>query len=392
MAETASLPKNLVDPPESQFHEGTHTMTVARYFSQDYFEARRRFAEAGERAGAELASHRHPGFGPDGETLSTDVAWLGPRDAERVLVSISGTHGAEGFCGSGVQLGWFESGLAGELPDGVAYMAIHAINPHGFAWLRRVTEDNVDLNRNFADFSAPLPPNAGYEELAEALCPPTWDDATITATRDVLVAYVEAHGRAALQAAVSGGQYSHPDGIFFGGQTPTWSHKTLKTLFSEDLAAARQIAVIDYHTGLGPRGHGERICAADPQSPGLARVEAWYGDDHTCPALGTSSSTEIRGHNVIGMEAAAPQAEVTAIALEYGTLPTEEVKLALRADNWLHLYGAVNSAKGRAIKAQIREAFYQDADDWKQMVWDRAVETQRLALAGLTSKESETVG
>ena len=26
---------------------------------------------------------------------------------------------------------------------------LHALNPFGFAWRRRVNEDNVDLNRNF---------------------------------------------------------------------------------------------------------------------------------------------------------------------------------------------------------------------------------------------------
>ena len=35
------------------------------------------------------------------------------------------------------------------------------------------------------------------------------------------------------------------------------------------------------------------------------------------------------------------------------------------------------------IKQQIREAFYQDAEDWKAQVWERAVETQQQALKGL---------
>jgi hypothetical protein len=282
-----------------------------------------------------------------------------------------------------VQTGWFESGLAGEQDDEIAFMAVHAINPHGFAWLRRVTENNVDLNRNFVDFAGGLPDNPGYDELAEALCPPTWDDATIAATREVLAAYAEAHGTAGLQAAITNGQYTHADGIFFGGTAPTWSHLTLKQVFQRHLSRAERIAVIDYHTGLGPRGHGERICPAAPDSPILERVREWYGEDFTCPALGTSSATEIRGFNVIGMEEALSGKELTAIALEYGTLPTEEVKLALRADNWLHLHGDLEATKGKAIKAQIREAFYQDADDWKELIWKRAVDTQRLALAGL---------
>jgi Protein of unknown function (DUF2817) len=76
--------------------------------------------------------------------------------------------------------------------------------------------------------------------------------------------------------------------------------------------------------------------------------------------------------------------ELTAIALEYGTIPTPEVRLALRADNWLHHHGEPGSAKGRAIKDQIRAAFYPDTAAWKELVWDRAVETLRCALEGLS--------
>ena len=32
----------------------------------------------------------------------------------------------------------------------------------------------------------------------------------------------------------------------------------------------------------------------------------------------------------------------------------------------------------------MRRCFYGDADDWKDMIWERALDTQRLALAGLT--------
>ena len=74
---------------------------------------------------------------------------------------------------------------------------------------------------------------------------------------------------------------------------------------------------------------------------------------------------------------------MTAIALEYGTLPLERVLLALRADNWLHAHGDLTSDLGKTIKAQAREAFYQDADDWKQMIWSRGIDTQEIALARL---------
>ncbi len=359
-------------------------MTAITYFSRNYREARQRFLDRATAAGATLDSRAHPLKGPEGEDLCTDLAWLGPDDAERVLVTISATHGVEGFCGSGVQSGWLESGLHREQPTGIAHLMIHAINPHGFAWLRRVTEDNVDLNRNFVDHDAPYPENPGYEALAGALCPNEWNEEVIAETRKCLEAYAEAHGRTALQSAISGGQYKHPDGIFFGGHAPTWSRLALEEVFASRLAHANKVAVVDFHTGLGPHGHGERICVHAPGSADLKRAADWYHGDITSPGLGTSSSVELHGCNEVGMERSLAGRELTAIALEYGTIPTPEVRLALCADNWLHHHGEPDSAKGRAIKAQIRAAFYPDTDNWKEQVWDRAVETLRCALAGLS--------
>jgi hypothetical protein len=361
-------------------------MAASEHFSADYGQARDRFLDAAQSAGAQARRYRNPGRGPDGEELTTDTAWIGPAQAERVLVTISATHGVEGFCGSGVQVGTFAAGMAKELPAGTALLQIHAINPSGFAWLRRVTEDNVDLNRNFIDHDEPYPVNEGYEELHEVICPAEWSDTVIAASRKILEAYAEAHGLQALQSAVSAGQYSHVDGIFYGGNAHTWSHDTLLRILKTELTGARHVAVIDYHTGLGPRGHGERICCHPPGSEGIARAGQWYDDDITSPYLGSSSSVELFGVNLLGIEAALPQAHMTGIALEYGTLPTDQVKLALMADNWLHAHGDPGSAKGKAIKSQIREAFYQDAGDWKEAVWERAIETQRLALKGLAEE------
>jgi hypothetical protein len=60
------------------------------------------------------------------------------------------------------------------------------------------------------------------------------------------------------------------------------------------------------------------------------------------------------------------------------------VRLALCADNWLHHHGDLGSPQGRAIKQQIRAAFYPDTAEWKELVWERAVETLRCALKGLS--------
>src|ERR1700730_16462917 len=117
-------------------------MPVSQHFSATYVEARGKFRDAATKAGARLVRYFNPNKGPGGEELTTDVARLGPDGASRVLMTISATHGGEGFCGSGIQVASFESGLARELPADTALLVVHAINPHGFAWIRRVTEEN----------------------------------------------------------------------------------------------------------------------------------------------------------------------------------------------------------------------------------------------------------
>ena len=79
-------------------------------FSQSYAEARAKFRSVAAAAGAMLTEHAHPLKGPAGEDLACDVARFGPMDAEAVLWINSATHGVEGFCGSGVQIGMMARG------------------------------------------------------------------------------------------------------------------------------------------------------------------------------------------------------------------------------------------------------------------------------------------
>ena len=50
------------------------------------------------------------------------------------------------------------------MPEDVAIVLVHALNPFGFAWRRRWNENNVDLNRNFLDDRSFLDGDAAYAE------------------------------------------------------------------------------------------------------------------------------------------------------------------------------------------------------------------------------------
>jgi predicted deacylase len=359
-------------------------VSVPECFSESYAEARPKFCSAAAAAGGELRSWLNPcGLGPTGERLFLDTALFGPRDARNMLVMIAGTHGVEGHCGSGAEIAWLRDGGPARLPEDTGALLIHALNPYGFAWTRRVNEDNVDLNRNFVDHDKAYPKNEGYLALADAILPQRWDDASRAETERVFAAFAQTHGAFGLQGAISGGQYSHPDGIFFGGHKATWSNRTVRAIARELLSQARRVAVIDFHTGLGPFGHGELICAVPPSAKSFSRAKAWYGDELTSPEDGTSTSAVVVGIMTDAFPQELPDAEVTSIAIEYGTYTVPEVLNAVRADNWLHHRGDVASEQGRALKADMKERFFASGDKWREMVWARADQTIGWALKGL---------
>ena len=361
-------------------------MNSADSFSATYAEARAKFRETVETAGGALEAIANPNRAPDGGDLSTDVAWFGPRGAEKVLVTVSGTHGGEGFCGSGAQIDWLLRGEHAAAPADLGVLMIHAINPYGFAWLRRVTEENIDLNRNWIDFSQPPPANPAYDELADAAVPPEWTPESQRETNRVLRSYAADHGPMGLQQALSGGQYRHSKGVFYGGAGPSWARRTQEAIYGHYLGGAAKVAIIDYHTGLGPWGYAEPIMSDPSGTAAYQRGQAWWGCNITCPSDGSSTSAETAGDNLTAAPQVLAHAEVTGIALEYGVQTLAEVFLALRADAWLHAYGDPLSPEGQVIKAQIRAAFYGDADDWKGMVAGQSLAACRQAIAGLSRK------
>ncbi len=359
-------------------------MPIADYFSPDYAAARKRFRSAAARAAAATESYLLPDQrGPSGETLSLDIARLGASEAQSALIVIAGTHGVEGLAGSGCLVGLLEDRLHDALPTSGCLILLHAINPHGFAWLRRVTEDGVDLNRNFVDFSKPLPSSQAYEPLHDWLVPKAWEGEIRRTADAALGAYAQQHGMQALQAAITSGQYTRPGGLFYGGVRETWSARMLLRVVREVLpASVRRLAVLDLHTGLGPPAYGEPILdAADPQA--RERALRWYGPDIRDLSAGESVSARLTGTMARGIERARPGLELTFIGLEFGTCPVMEVLTALRADHWLHLHGKADSAAGAQIGQQMRQAFYSDSPAWQAAVYGRAADFTYRALRGL---------
>ena len=363
---------------------------IPKAFSASYAQARVKFLEAAATVGAQIASHKHPLPGREDEQLALDTALDGDAHSERLLIVSSACHGVEGFCGSGVQVFALRDAewRTKAREAGVAVLYIHALNPYGFSHLRRVTQENVDLNRNFHDFSQPLPVNEGYRRAHPLLLPEQWPpDAANQAS---VQAFIEREGLPAWQAAVSGGQYEFADGLFYGGRAPTWSNQTLRQVLAEHTAHARRIAWIDLHTGLGPNGVGERIWAGRDDAVAIARARRWWGDQVTSFYDGSSTSAPLTGLMWTAIHDAAPQAEYTGIALEYGTEPIPEIIDALRGDHWLALHPEAPAELAAQIKARLKRAFYTDTDAWKGQIVSQARQALFQAVDGLSDSRTST--
>ena len=356
-------------------------------FSTSYARARARFLEAAATAGLPMESHAHPLKGREGEDLAMDVVRDGPADADKLLIVSSACHGVEGYCGSGVQVfalrddAWREEARK----HGVTVLYIHALNPYGFSHVRRTTHENVDLNRNFQDFSGPLPVNEAYREVEPFLLPPTWPPAADNVA--AVEQFISTRGEAAWQAAISQGQHEFAQGMFFGGTAPTWSNHTLREVLRQHGRRAQRIGWIDLHTGLGPSGHGERIYAGRDDPAAIARARHWWGADGATPITsfydGSSTSAFLTGLMWTAIYDECPHAEYTGIAMEYGTLPILDMMQALRAEHWLHIHPEAPAALAAHIKAQMLAAFYTDTDAWKGQIIAQARQALFQAVQGL---------
>lgn len=326
------------------------------------------------RHGVILDSRSIGARGPEGETLAIDCCVFGARRPRRAIVLSSGLHGVEGFAGAAIQHRVLARRLAAlRLPADGAVLVMHALNPYGFAWLRRVNENNVDLNRNFRDAFDDEASEA-YVALDPLLNPPDLEPAGEQSRLRALGEWIAGHGERAFQQAVSEGQYRFPAGVQYGGAGPEAATRRILGLVDDWLAAVESLAWIDVHTGLGPWAEYQLLSASAPGSEALAFERAVFGDEVIAVAEGQAVTPPVRGMLADAVASRLPAGCRSAfVSPEFGTHPLDRVLRAVRADNWLHAHGRPDDPGEpltRAIKAELLEAFRPEDAGWRERVVD----------------------
>jgi hypothetical protein len=359
-------------------------------YSREYSEARSKFLAALKSGdGTHLAAHANPRKGPAGEALYTDIARIGPAEAKKLLILVSGTHGIEGYAGSGCHTGWLAAGLfRRQAGPETAVLFIHAINPFGFAWARRTNEDNVDLNRNFIDHAQGHPANLDYAAIAAHVDPADWSPEARAKHNAAIAKFLGRETHDVMCKAMHGGQYVNAKGTFYGGAAPVWSNRIFRAAVAEHAARAAHIAIVDYHTGGGPFGFADHFVDDDLDGlGGPAKSRHWFS--HVTVIAedkakhGKNAQSETPGNLFYAVPLIVPGKRYTLGLVELRTGEDKTGIDAIRAENWLHHHGDAQSPEGRAIRAEMRARFYPAGAVWRAMVFRQSNALIGEALAGL---------
>jgi hypothetical protein len=322
------------------------------YFSPDYLTAKDRFRDGVRRARGRLEI-----LPLDGNELSIDLGWFGAENPRRMLLHSSGIHGVEGFAGSAIQLQLLES--LPEFPAGTALVIAHILNPYGMARLRRVNENNVDLNRNCLEGEKYDGAPPAYSKLDPFLNPQSPPGADLFALKAAFL--ILRYGMASLKQSVVGGQYLYPKGLFFGGQRLEQEMRKYRAFISDRMTAVEKLLVIDVHTGIGKYGEDSWLVDAE----NYARLRPVFGERITALSAEQGPAYRVRG-GLASIFAALPKSETTFIGQEFGTYNPIRVLHALREENRWHHYG--RGTLEHPAKQTLKRTFLPDDKAWRDAV------------------------
>jgi hypothetical protein len=330
------------------------------YFSKSYIEARQRFIMRASEKGLEVQSYDFGIRGVDNENLVMDTVEIGNKNSNNVLFIVSGTHGVEGFAGSACQLSLLDR--ANEFSESSCLIVlVHALNPYGFSFFRRTNEGNVDINRNFTNFSQ-ASDSSVKDEHSIFKCLREVSNTTGKLKLYLALMFEILKGnRERVQSLITQGQYKRDRDLFFGGYSESKSAILWKELVAsyED----KDMYLLDIHTGLGKFSEGYVMSHAEVDSVGFHTNLQYFGGLNL---VHTSTDNSISSCLNGTLFSSLPNPE-NAIALEFGTHSGLKVLSALAKENF-HYWTNKKSQHYIRARNQLKRIFIPDSKKWKHQI------------------------
>lgn len=322
-------------------------------------------------------------------TLMVDSVYLPPTSSKkRLFILISGTHGLEGYAGSGIQQLFINEYLNKVNRTDTGFLLVHSLNPYGFKYHRRGTENGVNLNRNCSIHASFFEaPNEKSIEFSSRFIPVQAVNAEscyllsrMTGTNEEDVRFDDVSLDEFVKV-VGLGQFNTPKGLEFGGKQPEPQIAAYIELLKELIPQYQDVIHLDLHTGLGERAHLHLL--VDGQDEGLhpelfneilnpqLDSEIYAFTDANVPGF---YKTRGATNNLVA-ELVNSNQRACALTLEFGTLG-HDLKAQLEALNsWMlehqgTWYGYANRNLEAKIKDLYLERFFPADINWRIKILD----------------------
>ncbi|MFD0050753.1 M14 family metallopeptidase [Actinomycetes bacterium NPDC127524] len=311
---------------------------------------------------------------------------------KNLIVLTAGVHGIEGYQGSAM-LDVFQHEFLSKInPENTGIVIVHSVNPWGMKNFRRYNENNVDLNRNFIynwkTFN--LNKNKDYSDLAaffeknSGLGNSTLHEIGFYAGLGKEAVF---SGTGKIQDALLTGQYTNPNGVYFGGNSDTDSTKLLKKLYKSILKAPySNIVHVDIHTGYGPRSQMS-IFSSSNETMNQKEAEKAFN----YPLVLTPDAEDYYVTNGDNTEyfnklkqSIAPHKTLYSTTFEFGTLG-EDMPASIQSlkntidENRLYQHGSTSKITEKIIRNRYLQMFYPTDEKWRK----KAVRDFRQGLTGV---------
>jgi hypothetical protein len=291
----------------------------------------------------------------------------------------------EGFTGSAVQQYFMTKVLDGEVLQNMGVLLIHAINPYGFKYQRRVSENNVDMNRNFHSSKDLFTrKNEGYASIYHFLNPQGkvrtgyFRNSLFFLKSSYLITK---YSMRALRQATVQGQYEFSNGIFYGGNDFEPQKEWLERLIAEKTNDYDLVFVIDIHTGLGERGKLHYLPGYVQELNSKNLLDTMFRE-HTLEWPNTGKEFYLATgffRQYVGSLISADKKYIR-IAFEYGTLNSQSIIGSIGSlhnmilENQGFHHGYENSKTENLVKHRFREMFFPSSKIWRFQIMKQTSE------------------
>jgi predicted deacylase len=366
-------------------------MTMTNYFPTSYEDSRERF-----RRGLSLLRSKWPDARLESHPLNTypdlsiDWIWAEPAMKENIILLTTALHGVEGFVGSAMQYLFMQEYLPRLDPENTGLLLVHAINPWGMKHRERYNPNNVDLNRNFIPDGKYDPTlNPLYPELRNLLAPQYRINSIFGETLRFafkVIALMAKHGVKAGRDGILMGQYSDPDGFYYGGNKREEETSVMMDLFQIVMRDYQTILHFDMHSGYGPR---YEMSISNPSNDPLSSAE--FAARYNYPLVVKANPDEffttlgdISAYTYHLQETEFPEKTVLATCFEFGTFGESLLAgiRSLRAEimhKQLLNHDAKNEKIARTIRKEFEQLFFPAEVRWRE----KALADGRQAFEGI---------